>query len=98
VEPRTYSIAQARNAFSRLVREVERGGAIVLTRRGKQVAVVLSQAEYARLRSGASRFREAFAAFMASRPTGGWLTEKQIRALRDRRPARRVTVWKVDCP
>jgi prevent-host-death family protein len=90
MDPLSYSIADARNALPRLVRDVERGRSIALTRRGKRVAVVLSEVEYRRLLSRGSAFREAFEAFMAERPDGGWLTETQVQRLRDRRTGRRV--------
>jgi prevent-host-death family protein len=46
-----YSIAEARNNFAALVRDVEtKEGAVAVTRRGKQVAVLLSIEEYGRLR------------------------------------------------
>jgi prevent-host-death family protein len=46
---RSFTIAEARNNLSRLVRRSEELGPIGLTRRGQPVAVVLSQAEYDRL-------------------------------------------------
>jgi prevent-host-death family protein len=59
-----YAIAAAKNQLSRLVQQVERGEAIELTRRGKAVAVVLSEAEYQRLQRRPS-FSEALRAFRA---------------------------------
>ena len=44
-----YSIAEARNNLSGLVREVEKGRRVKLTRRGKPVAVLIRHDEYARL-------------------------------------------------
>jgi prevent-host-death family protein len=92
MEPLQYSIADARNALPRLVRDVERGRAVALTRRGKRVAVVLSEAEYRRITSKGGEFRQAFEAFMASRPKGGWLSEKRVRALRPRGAGRAVAL------
>lgn len=46
-----FSIAEAKNNFSEVVYEAERTGTVRLTRRGKPVAVVLSEKEYDRLRN-----------------------------------------------
>lgn len=43
-----YSIAEAKDHFSELIREVEEGRAVKITRRGKTVAVLISETEYAR--------------------------------------------------
>lgn len=64
-----YSIAEARDQLSKVVHEAEGAGPVELTRRGRPVAVVVSVAEYQRLRGGGSRplwqavqaFREAHA-------------------------------------
>ncbi|GAB6039538.1 type II toxin-antitoxin system Phd/YefM family antitoxin [Endothiovibrio diazotrophicus] len=45
-----FSIAEAKNHLTRLIREVEEGEAVRITRRGKRAAVVLSEAEYQRLK------------------------------------------------
>ena len=50
-----YSIAEAKNQLSKVVHEAEGDGHVELTRRGKPVAVVLSFAEYQRLREGHTR-------------------------------------------
>jgi prevent-host-death family protein len=44
------SIGEAKSRFLRIIRDVEAGGTITLTRHGEPVAVVLSKAEYDRLR------------------------------------------------
>jgi prevent-host-death family protein len=44
------SVADAKNHLPRLLHQVEAGDAIHITRRGKAVAVLLSEAAYARLR------------------------------------------------
>ncbi len=43
-----YSIAEAKDRFSELIREVEGGRAVKITRRGKAVAVLISDDEYSR--------------------------------------------------
>lgn len=60
---RQYSIAEARNHFTALVRAVERESAVELTRRGKPVAVLLSIQEYERLATRQTSFWEAYSAF-----------------------------------
>lgn len=59
----SYSIAQARDNFAAIVRDVERVSAIELTRRGKPVAVLLSVEEYRRLLAGQKTFWEAYSEF-----------------------------------
>jgi len=46
-----HSIAEARNNLARLVHAAEDGEPVRLTRRGRPVAVILSLAEYERLRA-----------------------------------------------
>ena len=86
--PTPYSIAEARNHLTRMVREVERGKTVGLTRRGRLVAVVLSEPEYRRLGAGAngSGLRGALRAFLKQRPAGGVLTSREISAKNSARP------------
>ena len=48
---REFTIAEAKNRLSEVVRLTEREGVVRLTRRGKPVAVVVSTEEFLRLRS-----------------------------------------------
>ena len=57
------SIAEARNSLPSLVREVESGKSVELTRRGQPVAVLIGRQEYVRLASRHRRFTEAYADF-----------------------------------
>lgn len=61
--PKQYSIAEACDHFTTIVRDVEQESAIELTRRGKPVAVLLSIREYKRLSSSQGGFWKAFIAF-----------------------------------
>ena len=61
-----YSIAEARNRLPALVHEAERGCAVEITRRGKSVAVLLSEAEYSRLTSGRGGYWEALQQWRAA--------------------------------
>lgn len=60
---KSYSITEAKNHFTELVREVENDSPIQLTRRGKPVAVLLSTREYERLQKGKIDFWTAYLAF-----------------------------------
>ena len=59
-----HSIAEARQNLPTLVRNAENGASIELTRRGKPVAVLIGQREFARLISGGTRFSEAWRRFV----------------------------------
>jgi prevent-host-death family protein len=61
--PKQYSIAEARDHFTSLVRDVEEELVIELTRRGKPVAVLLSIQEYKQLITRPSSFWEAYTTF-----------------------------------
>jgi prevent-host-death family protein len=58
-----YSISDARSNLPHVVREAEAGQAVELTRRGHAVAVLLSTAEYGRLRESRRSFAQAYADF-----------------------------------
>lgn len=88
--PRPCSIAEARNHLPRVVREVERGRPVGFTRRGRLVAVLLSEPEYRRLNGGGSQLRQALDAFLKDRPAGGVLTLRELASLRGRSPGRAV--------
>ena len=88
--PETHSLADARNHLTRLVRQVERGKTIGLSRRGRLVAVVVSEADYRRLSGDGPRFRQALNEFLATRTKAGVFTSRQVGALRDRSPGRPV--------
>ena len=44
-----FSIAEAKSRFAQLVHQAESGGPVRITRRGRAVAVLVSEADYARL-------------------------------------------------
>ena len=85
------SIAEAKNALTRLIYEAERGEAVHITRRGKPVAVLVSEDEYARLKSGGSTkdFWEAIEEWRAQ-ASFDWpeLTPEEVDSWRDRSPSR----------
>jgi prevent-host-death family protein len=49
------SIAEARDRLTHFIYQAERGETVHITRRGRPVAVLLSEAEYGRLSRGADR-------------------------------------------
>lgn len=57
--PKTFSVAEARQHFARLIQTAERGRVVEITRRGQPVAVVLSAAQYLALAGGGPSFRSA---------------------------------------
>ncbi len=89
------SIAEAKTQLTRLISQAELGEAVHITRRGKPVAVLLSESEYARLRQ-----RETHRSFWelivemrddpAFEPIEWSLDD--INAWRDRRPTQ-VFTW-----
>lgn len=85
------SIAEAKTQLARLIHQAERGEAVHITRRGKPVAVLLSEDEYARLRQGQEQrsFWELIAEMRADpgfEPVD-W-SKDEVDSWRDRRAAR----------
>lgn len=46
---RSYSVAEAKDRFTRILRDVERGSSVEVTRRGQAVAALVPISEYRRL-------------------------------------------------
>jgi prevent-host-death family protein len=85
------SIAEAKTQLTRLIYRAERGEAVHITRRGKSVAVLLSEDEYARLRQGQEQrnFWDLIAEMRADpgfKPVD-W-SKEEVDSSRDRRPTR----------
>jgi prevent-host-death family protein len=83
------SIAQAKSRLTRLIHQAERGDAVHITRRGKSVAVLLSEDEYARLRQGCET-QDFWDAIVEMRSDPGfepvdWSAD-EVDSWRDRRP------------
>ncbi|MDQ3459109.1 MAG: type II toxin-antitoxin system Phd/YefM family antitoxin [Deinococcota bacterium] len=89
---RDYSIIEARNQLAKLVREVEKGSAVELTRRGKPVAVLVSVAEYRRLTSDGSGFWEALVRFRRDTSLEAEGIEEVFGEVRDRSTGREVAL------
>jgi prevent-host-death family protein len=86
------SIADAKTQLTRLIHQAERGETVHITRRGKPVAVLLSEDEYARLREAQERAQPDFwdlvtemRADPAFQPVD-W-SQEDVDSWRDRRPA-----------
>lgn len=60
---RTYSLAEARDNLTAIVRDVEKASPVELTRRGKPVVVIISIDEYRRLTAPAGSFSAALDRF-----------------------------------
>lgn len=58
-----FSVAQAKNQLPQLIHQTEQGMHIQITRYGKPVAILLSQAEYNRLQQAGTTFASAFQRF-----------------------------------
>ncbi|HLX06584.1 MAG TPA: type II toxin-antitoxin system Phd/YefM family antitoxin [Thermoanaerobaculia bacterium] len=63
-----YSIAEARNHLPGLVRAVETGSPVELTRRGKPIAVLMALPDFERLREGRRGFMAAYQDFLRRHP------------------------------
>jgi prevent-host-death family protein len=59
---KTYSIAEARNKFTSIVRDAEAFSPIKITRHGEPVAVLMSWHQYQQL-SGSNNFWESYGQF-----------------------------------
>jgi prevent-host-death family protein len=92
--PRKVSLAEARDHLTGLVRDVERGQRVDLTRRGKRVAVLLSAEEYDRIkrpRAEPKSLLTALEAWRARLPEDFvGFSEDEVRSWRNRSPGRTV--------
>ncbi len=85
-----FSIAEARDKFTSLVREVEKAPAVEITRRGKPVAVLLSWREYQRLTSKV-KFWDSYTSFRHKFDLAKLAIEPQVfEGVRDPSPGRKV--------
>lgn len=91
--PKQYSIAEARDHFTAIVRDVEQESAIEFTRRGKPVAVLLSIQEYKRLSTRQGGFWKAFTGFRDRVNLQELGIEPDfLTGLRDQSPGREITL------
>jgi len=90
---KTYSIAEARDHFTELVRAVEEETTIQLTRRGKLVAILLSPDEYDRLQDKQIGFWDAYSEFRSrlDQQAIDLEPDKIFANVRDQTPGREAT-------
>jgi prevent-host-death family protein len=85
-------ITEAKNTFTALVHQVEGGEVVHLTRHGRPVAVILSEAEYQELRQNAAPHGDLLDFVQGWRGAlpGGWqgLSDTEIDHARDRAPGK----------
>ena len=89
---RKLSIAETRKNLAAVVRSVEKGEVVEVTRRGEPVAVLLSAKEYEGLTRGAGDFWGAIRAFRESVDLEALHLDDVYRDVRDRSPGRKVRV------
>ena len=87
-----YSIAEARDQFAAIVREVDEEPAVEITRRGEPVAVLLSWREFQRLKSR-KNFWDAYRSFRDQFDLAKLAIEPEVFAgVRDKSPGREVNL------
>jgi prevent-host-death family protein len=86
-----YSMAQAERDLSSVVEQAAAGAEVLLTQRGRLVAVIVSVERYAALKVRRGSFAEAFEAFRGKFPGAG-LASRDFRALRDGQAGREVSL------
>jgi prevent-host-death family protein len=89
---RRFSIAEARQRFTELVRAVESGRPLEITRRGRPVVVLVSAAEYARMAGSEVSFADALEAFQRDIDPKVLRAKDAFTKLRDRDPGRDVAL------
>ena len=91
--PKRHSITDARAKLPTIIADLESGGRVELTRRGKVVAVVISAEDYERIRSPRSSFADTYRAFTKRFPLDAIGADRSfLDELRDEDPGRSVTV------
>lgn len=85
---RLWPVQQARARLSQLIDEVLAGGPQRISRRGKDVAVLISAAEYDRL----SKPRESLVEFFRNSPLAEAMAEDELDFERDRSPIRDLSL------
>ncbi len=87
-----YSISAARNSLPSIIREVERGASVELTRRGKRVAVLLSTREHDQLKPPQRSLWSAIQDFRATHDLAELDVDEVYAGSRDRSPGRTVSL------
>ncbi len=84
------SVTEARDHLPALIRSVENGEPVVLTRRGKMVAVLVSSRDYERLTTGPPDLWAAIQKFRAEHDLSDLDIEEVFANIVDRTPGREV--------
>ncbi|WP_020565139.1 type II toxin-antitoxin system Phd/YefM family antitoxin [Methylosarcina fibrata] len=79
---KTSTIAEAKNNLSKLIHQLESDGAIHLTRHGKPVAVMLSEANYQKLTQKNKGLFQAIQQWRDQLDEDSALTEAELKQLR----------------
>jgi prevent-host-death family protein len=88
-----YSLAEARDQLTAIVRDVETKSGVELTRRGRPVAVILSIDEYRRLVAPEKSFTAAYRRFRQQVDLEAMALEPEFfEGLRDPDPGREVSL------
>ena len=91
--PKSFSVAEARQSFARVIQTAERGRVVEITRRGQPVAVVLSAAQYLALAGKGPFFSAAVDEVRAQHGVDGLgIGDDDFAGLRDTSPGREVPV------
>jgi prevent-host-death family protein len=88
--PKKSSIAEAKDRLTQLIRDVERGTPVEITRRGKPVAVLVSIEQYQRLAQGRPNFWEELQGFRQSHSMSDADVDAVFADVRDRTSGRDV--------
>lgn len=89
-QPRRCSLAETREQLPAIVRSVERGGRVEITRRGEPVAVLLSLEDYQRLTQPRVDLVSALKKFRAEADLDALRADEVFDGTRDRSPGRNV--------
>jgi prevent-host-death family protein len=88
-----FSIVQTRDSLTSIIRDVESGSSVELTRRGKPVAVLMSLEEYQAVTSKKVSFTEAYKRFREEDDLNELgFTKEFFDDLRDRSEGREVNL------
>ncbi|MEJ5197670.1 MAG: type II toxin-antitoxin system Phd/YefM family antitoxin [Anaerolineae bacterium] len=88
-----YSIAQARNRFAEIIRNLESHERVEVTRRGRPVAVLMAIEAFERLQAAQTDFWDSYQAFRARHDLDALAIGPETFAETRDRSAGRETVW-----
>lgn len=80
MDERIWQLQDAKNKFSELVERAAEGEPQVVTKRGKRAAVLVSAAEYARLKGREAGPPTDFVGHLLSAPKGNFVTSRRSKA------------------